>query len=163
MTVLVRPTGTADHPAVIALVETLPEWFDEDARKRAIPVDLEHQSGFIASEDGEISGFITLFVAEGRLKIGWLGVRRDRRGRGIGSLLLARAEEHGRKLGLTEIATFTLGEGVDYPPYEATRRFYLDRGFTIYQRDSTDNPGCPEEIRLKKPIPGPASAGEELR
>jgi len=55
-------------------------------------------------------------------------------------------------MGLAEIATYTLGDGVDHEPYEATRRFYCSRGFRVYQRGKTDNPGCPEEIKIKESI-----------
>jgi hypothetical protein len=53
---------------------------------------------------------------------------------------------------LAEIATYTLGDGVEVEPYEATRQFYFKPGSTIYQRNTTDNPGCPEEIWIKKGI-----------
>lgn len=149
-----------DHPDILAVAEALPEWFDSDARGRAIPADLRHQEGFVALLDGEIVGFITLFFAEGRLNIGWLGVRPDCQRRGIGSRLLASAEEYGRQHGVTEIATYTLGDGVDYRPYEATRQFYFSRGFTVYQRSTTDNPGCPEEIKIKKQIAPPGVWGD---
>jgi GNAT superfamily N-acetyltransferase len=150
-----RPMEDRDHPGVLAVAEALPEWFDRDARGRAIPADIRHQDGFVALSHGTIIGFVTLFVAEGRLNIGWLGVEPKSQRAGVGSRLLADAEEYGRRCSLTELATYTLGDGVDYQPYEATRAFYFRRGFTVYQRSTTDNPGCPEEIRIKKPIPQP--------
>ena len=150
--IIVRPLRAEDHEAVLAVVEELPEWFDEDARHRAIPVDLAHQDGFVAVADGQVAGFITLYVAEGRANIGWMGVRPDFHRRGVGTLLLAGAEDHAKLGGLDEIATYTLGDGVEYEPYERTRRFYFDRGFTVYQRYTTDNPGCPEEIRIRKVV-----------
>jgi GNAT superfamily N-acetyltransferase len=152
MSTVIRPLLPEHHPGILALVETLPEWFDADARGRAIPVDIRHQDGFIAVEGDQVVGFVTLFVSEGRLNIGWLGVRLDRHGRGIGTALLNSAEDFARQNGLKEIATFTLGDGVDYEPYEATRAFYFRKGFAVYQRSTTDNPGCPEEIRLRKAI-----------
>ncbi len=152
MTIETRPIQEQDHPGILAVAEALTGWFDDDARQRAIPADLRHQDGFVALSEGAVVGFITLFVAEGRLTIGWLGVRPDCQHRGIGSQLLACAEELGRQRGLAEIATYTLGDNVDYEPYEATRQFYFARGFTIYQRSTTDNPGCPEEIKIKKGI-----------
>lgn len=147
-----RAIQEKDHRDILAVAEALPEWFDSDARGRAIPADLRHQHGFVALSEGKIVGFITLFFAEGRLNIGWIGVSLDYQRRGIGSRLLACAEEFGRQHGVTEIATYTLGDGVDYKPYEATRLFYFSRGFTVYQRSTTDNPGCPEEIKIKKQI-----------
>ncbi len=141
-----------DHLGILKIAEELPDWFDEDARKRAIPADLRHQSGFVALSEGQIVGFITLFVFEGRLNMGWMGVKPAYHRSGIGSQLLACAEEFGRKHGLNEIATYTLGDSVDYEPYELTRNFYFKKGFKVYQRNKTDNPGCPEEIKIKKKI-----------
>ncbi len=148
----VRSISERDHHQIMEIVEGLPEWFDEDARSRAIPRDLQNQDGFVALYEVQIVGFITLFFAEGRLNIGWLGARRDYHGRGVGSALLRHAEGFGRRHGIEEIATYTLGDAVDYEPYEATRRFYFRQGFEVYQRNTTDNPGCPEEIRIKKRI-----------
>jgi GNAT superfamily N-acetyltransferase len=147
-----RPMEARDRPGILAVAAALPEWFDKDARERAIPADIRHQDGFVALSQDEIVGFITLFVAEGRLNIGWLGVEPKHHHAGIGSRLLEAAEEFGRRHELTELATFTLGDGVDYKPYEVTREFYFRRGFTVYQRSTTDNPGCPEEIRIRKRI-----------
>ncbi|MBI4558669.1 MAG: GNAT family N-acetyltransferase [Candidatus Hydrogenedentes bacterium] len=152
MAIETRPIQEQDYREILAVAEALPEWFDADARGRAIPADLRHQHGFVALSGGQVVGFITLFLAEGRLNIGWLGVRPDFHRKGIGSRLLDCAEEFAKHHGLTEIATYTLGDGVDYKPYEATRRFYFSRGFKTYQRSTTDNPGCPEEIKIKKPI-----------
>ena len=45
-----------------------------------------------------------------------------------------------------------LGDSVEYQPYEETRRFYWKCGFSVYKRAQTDNPGCPEEIWISKPI-----------
>jgi hypothetical protein len=41
---------------------------------------------------------------------------------------------------------------VAYEPYDSTRAFYDSLGFEIYQRSQTDNPSCPEEIKLKKAV-----------
>ncbi len=148
----IRVMKDTDSQGIRELVNELPEWFDEDARNRAIPSDLRHQKTFVAVEQDRALGFITLFFAEGRLNIGWLAVRRDYRGKGIGSALLKLSEEFGRRHGIEEIATYTLGDAVEYEPYEATRGFYFRQGFEVYQRNTTDNPGCPEEIKLKKTI-----------
>jgi GNAT superfamily N-acetyltransferase len=160
MMIKTRPIREQDHAAIVEVAEALPDWFDADARGRAIPTDLRHQHGFVALSDGKIVGFVTLFFAEGRLNIGWLGVRPDYQRQGIGTRLLACADGFGRRHGLTELATYTLGDGVAYEPYEATRRFYFSQGFTIYQKSTTDNPGCPEEIKIKKQIGQPRAQGD---
>lgn len=150
--ITIRPTDANDYPAILHVVESLPEWFDEDARLRAIPIDIKHNNGFVAVSSGDIVGFITLNVADGHLHIGWLGVRSDCRRQGIGRRLLLAAEQTARDMGIAELATVTLGEGVDYPPYEATCAFYTKHGFEVFQRNKTDNPNCEEEIKISKKV-----------
>jgi GNAT superfamily N-acetyltransferase len=152
----VRPLQIQDAPAVLAIVDGLREWFTEDARRKSMPVDLRHQRGFVAAEGDLIAGFISLYIAEGKLNIGWLGVDKAKQRQGIGKLLIQQAEGLARDLGITELATYTLGDSVDYAPYEQTRAFYLKQGFEIYQRVQTDNPHCREEVRLRKSVPATA-------
>lgn len=152
MGVVLHPPRPDDHAGVLAVAESLPEWFDVDARGRAIPSDLRHQDGFVAISDGQVVGFILLYVFEGRLNVAWLGVRRDHQRRGLGMRLLAATEDKAWAMGLAELATHTLGDSVDYPPYARTRAFYAKQGFVIRQRNQTDNPGCPEELLLTKPV-----------
>ena len=148
----IRDYTERDYSQTLAIAERLPEWFDKDARERAIPLDLKHQKVFVAEENNTIRGFISLFIAEGRLNIGWLAVDSSMHGKGIGKLLLKKAEIFGKQNGIEEITTCTLGDSVDYPPYASTREFYWRNGFEIYQRSKTDNEGCPEEIKIKKRI-----------
>ena len=148
----IEPLETKHHAGILAVVESLPEWFDETARTRSIPTDLRHQTGFVTVSDQKVVGFITLYVAEGRMHIGWLAVDRPFQRQGIGSRLLDAAEAMARKLRIDKLATYTLGEEVEYQPYEVTRRFYWKHGFRVYKRSRTDNPGCPEEIWISKQV-----------
>jgi GNAT superfamily N-acetyltransferase len=150
----IRPLTKDDLDAVCAIAESLPEWFDEHARKKGIPVDALHQPGFLALNGDSAVGFTSYYVAEGRLTIGWLMVRKEYQRRGIGGMLLGELEEKARELQIPEIATYTLGDRVDYAPYEQTRAFYFKNGFRVYQRSQTDNPSCPEEIKISKKISG---------
>lgn len=152
MVIKIRPLRRNDWNAVIRVAQALPEWFDDDARQRAIPVDVRFQDGFVAEDDGKVLGFITLYVAEGRVNIGWMGVLPGWHGQGIGKRLIAAAEDFCRERRIPELVTYTLGDSVDYAPYAATRAFYFAQGFVVYQRSQTDNPGCPEEIKIKKKI-----------
>jgi GNAT superfamily N-acetyltransferase len=150
MTAKIIPMAKDHLELVVQLIEALPDWFDIDARTRAMPIDLLFQEVFVAEDEGRIVGFITLYIAEGRVNIGWIGVLPDHHRKGIGSQLIKAAEDFSRQKGIDELAVYTLGDSVDYQPYESTRAFYLKHGFSIYQRSQTDNPGCPEEIKLKK-------------
>lgn len=145
-----RPIAPEDHAEILRVVSQMRDWFDEDAVTRAMPADLRHQYGIIAELSGEFAGFLTLYVAEGRLHIAWLAVHPMFRRKGIGRSLINAAEAKAREMGLSELATYTLGASVDYPPYVPTRRFYEAMGFRPHIRKKTDNPGCPEELHLIK-------------
>jgi GNAT superfamily N-acetyltransferase len=141
-----------DHTAVKQIVESLSQWFDDRARNISVPVDIRHQHCFVAVSGDEVVGFITLYVAEGKLNIGWIGVRSDLHRKGIGKLLLKHAEQLAAEMGIAQLGTYTLGDRVDYEPYERTRQFYFKNGFRVYQRSQTDNPSCPDEIRIVKDL-----------
>ena len=148
----ILPLEEKHHPGILAVAENLPEWYDETARTKSIPIDIRHQEGFVSVSGQKVVGFLTLYVAEGRLHIGWLGVARKFHKQGIGTRLLAAAEMKARDLAIDELATYTLGDSVDYEPYDGTRNFYWKRGFSIYMRAKTDNPGSEEEIWISKRI-----------
>lgn len=148
----IQPLEEEHYSGILAIAEGLPEWFDETARSKSIPTDIRHQAGFVAVSEQRVVGFVTLYVAEGRLHIGWLGVDKAFQRQGIGSRLIAAAEMRARDIGIDELATYTLGDSVEYQPYEETRCFYWKCGFSVYKRAQTDNLGCPEEIWISKAI-----------
>lgn len=122
----ILPLEEQYHSGILAVVEDLPEWFDETAKAKSIPIDIRHQEGFVAVSEQKVVGFLTLYMTEGRLHIGWLGVAREFHRQGIGTRLLAAVEMKARELGIDELATYTLGDSVDYEPYDLTRNFYLE-------------------------------------
>jgi len=137
---------------IMEVVTSLGEWFDEGARKH-IPVDLRYHKGFVSiDENGQVIGFITYFVYEAVGIIGWLGVIKEQQNKGIGSQLLKSVEEVMKWEGIDTIQVYTLGDEVDYKPYESTRRFYRKHGFKDYRRIKTDNPSCPVELYLRRSI-----------
>lgn len=152
MTITIKMLTPEYLDDVMAIAKALPAWFDADARIRAMPVDIRYQDGFVADIGGEIVGFISFYISEGRVNIGWLGVRPAYHRQGIGAELVKAAGSYCQLKGIQELSVMTLGESVDYEPYETTRAFYHKMGFRVYLRAQTDNPGCPEEIRLKKII-----------
>ena len=156
----IRTTCEGDHEGIRDLVASLPEWFAGDPMDRAIPIDIRFNDGFVAEHNGTIVGSATMHVGDGRLNIGWLGVHRQWQRQGIGSRLLFAVEQAARTMGLQELATVTVGQGADSPEFEAARRFYRSHGFTVFQRSTTDNPECREEIKLKKRIGQPGAPGD---
>ena len=66
----ILPLEEKHHPGILAVAENLPEWFDETARPKSIPIDIRHQEGFVSVSGQKVVGFLTLYVAEGRLHIG---------------------------------------------------------------------------------------------
>jgi GNAT superfamily N-acetyltransferase len=147
--VAIRPLRRGDHSAALAIAESLSEWFDADARRRAIPADLRHQQGFVALFGGRIVGFITLFFAEGRLNIGWMGVDLRHHNRGIGSRLMTCAERCGRRAGVSAIGIRLPAQIYD-KPHELTPVFFSRRDFVPYHRITTDRSSRPQEVELRK-------------
>ena len=148
----IQPLDEKHLSGILAVAEDLPEWFDETARTKSIPIDIQHQEGFVAVSGQKVVGFVTLYVTESRLHIAWLAVARDFHRQGIGTRLLEASEMKARALGIDELATYTLGDSVDYEPYDLTRNFYRKHGFSVYKRSRTDNSGCPEEIWISKRV-----------
>ena len=148
----IHPLEKGHYPGILNIVENLPDWFDKTARSRSIPTDIRHQKGFVAVSGQRVVGFVTLYVAEGRLHVRWLAVEKEFQRQGLGSRLLEAAERKAGDLGIDELATCTLGDNVKYQPYEGTRSFYWKCGFSVYKRTRTDNPGCPEEIWISKRV-----------
>lgn len=129
-----RPMTAADKPALMALLRDTPEF--EEAE---IPVAEEVIDAYlecpgrdfcisVALEPSRLIGYIcwgqTPLTAS-TWDIYWMAVTQDRRGAGIGSLLLKAAEEGiagaGGKLALIETSS--------KPNYLNTRRFYLKKGY----------------------------------
>ena len=63
----IQPLEKKHFSGILTIVENLPEWFDESARSKAVPTDIRHQMGFVAVSGQREVGFVTLYVAEGRL------------------------------------------------------------------------------------------------
>jgi GNAT superfamily N-acetyltransferase len=141
----------AHRQGIEAVVTDLPQWFDVNARKN-IPIDVRHQRVLVATSGDKVLGFVSFYVNEGAVVIAWLGVLREWHGKGVGRALVGALVQEAKRNGILAITTYTLGDSVRYEPYESTRRFYKALGFVVYMRTKTDNPGCPEELRLRLAI-----------
>ena len=112
----------------IKIAENLPEWFNENGIK-AIKEDLEKEETFIILDNEKVLGFITVKpLNKDSLEILWLAIKREFRGKGLGTKLLDFIEKWAKKQGFKVISVKTSGD-LSYKPYEETRKFYEKKGF----------------------------------
>jgi len=149
--VMLRSMTGDDLEAAIAVGRSLPEWFNAPGLEQ-ISVDLHNQIGAVAELHGGVVGFVTWLSRAGVGEIGWIAVAPNRHRHGIGKRLLEFAEDRLMRSGATEVQVETLGESVDYEPYERTRAFYRAAGFRFLRSEMTDNPGMPESLWLHKAL-----------
>jgi len=133
------------------VAKTLPEWFTEGGVKN-IAVDILFQRGFVAICNNTVVGFISFFVNEAAGHIGWMGILPSYHRKGIGKKLLEKLVSEFKKSGVKEVRVNTLGDSVDYKPYEETRAFYRAMGFRDFERIKQDNPECEELLILRKKL-----------
>jgi ribosomal protein S18 acetylase RimI-like enzyme len=118
----------AEMLACLEIVKGLPEWFNE-AGLRAIESDLMKEKTYLAVENGNVLGFITIKSSNNKaLEIIWMAVRREHRRKGIGSKLLEFVENLAKGAGFEVLVVKTSGD-LSYKPYDETRRFYEKNGF----------------------------------
>jgi ribosomal protein S18 acetylase RimI-like enzyme len=149
----VRRLKPADRPAVLAIGEALPDWFTETGR-RHLATDLPLQKGYVAC-DPQVVGFLLYVVNQGIAHIAWMGVAPGRQRQGAGRALVQRIERDMARAGVETLEVMTLGDGVEYRPYESTRAFYRALGFTTHRVETHDNPECPESLHLRKAVTPP--------
>ena len=101
---------------------------------------------------GKIRGFILYYTNQAIGWIGWMGVDLEYQRRGMGTAMLEEMLARLREAGATEVRVSTLGDSVDYPPYERTRAFYLKTGFTEFKRKRHNRESMPEELILRRLI-----------
>jgi len=149
MNIEIRKYRLSDVQQVTKIALGLPEWFTKNGME-AMTLDLKFQSGFVAEEEGDILGFVTWFVNQGKAEIGWLGVTKNHHKKGVGKLLLSVLTKELSAAGLKELYVHTLGDSVDYAPYAKTRAFYRGVGFKDYKSVlHPDNPEYGEELTMQ--------------
>jgi ribosomal protein S18 acetylase RimI-like enzyme len=99
---------------------------------------------WVAIEDGQIAGFVIVIAQPGYLLLDNVAVLPAAQGRGIGTRLLALAEEQARDLGLGEIRLYTneaMTENLAYYPrhgYVETHRAEQDGFNRVFFRKPID-------------------------
>jgi ribosomal protein S18 acetylase RimI-like enzyme len=117
--------------ACLKIVRDLPDYFDErDFEELEHELRARDRTLYFAEQAGEVAGFALVERRGERIaEICWLAVGPEFRGQGVGSALLAEVFETLRSAGVELLEVKTLSAKADYPPYEATRRFYERAGF----------------------------------
>ena len=147
----IREGTTSDHATVLEIAKSLDDWFNDDGIKY-IEQDLEFEKLILVFADTVPIGFLSYFTYEGIGYLGWVGVYERYHGTGAGELLFVEFERIMKELEINTLQVKTLGECVDYPPYDRSRSFYRKVGFEKHRSEFTDNPECPEELILRKRV-----------
>ena len=108
------------------VVHDLPEWFGIEEATAAYLRDVAALPTFGADGDG----FLSLKLHTPRAaELYVMGVRRERHGEGLGTALLAAAEDFLRACGCEYLQVKTLGPSHPDAGYARARAFYEARGF----------------------------------
>jgi ribosomal protein S18 acetylase RimI-like enzyme len=145
----VRAATTQDAATCEAIVLGLPDFFTDDVPDK-VRGDLRDHGGWVIDDAREVVGFVVVERRGPRAaEILWAAVAADRRGAGLGTRLIDHVLEKLGADGVQIVEVKTLDASADYEPYEATRAFWLARGFV--QFDMIDplpgrRPGNPAAI-----------------
>ena len=127
-----RAATAQDADACVAIVLGLDDWFTDDVPEQ-VRRDLGDHGGWVVEDAGGVVGFV---VAERRgtraAEILWAAVAADRRGAGLGTQLVDHVLDALRADGVLIVEVKTLDASADYAPYDATRAFWLGRGFVHF-------------------------------
>lgn len=152
---MIRPAREGEAQVCEEILRSLPEWFGIESSIVEYCRDLKVMETFVAVEDGQVVGLITLNAHnQYTTEIHLMAVRSEWHRRGVGRALLDHAEQllHSRSVEYLEVKT--LGPSRVDANYERTRRFYSASGFRPIEENLTmwdENPclimikhlGCP--------------------
>jgi len=142
---------TDDHEPAVDLARSLPEFFNDQGIAEMTD-EIPRERGAVGEIGGELVGFVTWAIHDGIGRIGWIAVSGDHHRLGIGRRLIEYAQADLRAAGISVLEVDTLGESVEYEPYDRTRAFYRAIGFEDLKSVMLDNPGMPEMLTLRKSI-----------
>jgi GNAT superfamily N-acetyltransferase len=129
------------------VLRSLPQWFGIEAATAAYIADVRGLETFAA---GDV-GFLSLKLHNARAaEIYVMGVVPEQHRRGIGTGLLAAAEDALREQGVEYLQVKTLGPSRESEGYDRTRRFYEARGFVPLEEFPDLWPGNPALLLVKR-------------
>ena len=127
------------------------EWFNKEGIK-IIKTDFKLNNLVVATNNGQVSGFSCYTTYCGKMRLIWMGVKRNMQRKGIGKKLLTWLEKEAKKYGLHSIEVETLPDEDDYEPYKKTRAFYYKNGFKRILYIKARIKGWDDQIVLEKII-----------
>jgi ribosomal protein S18 acetylase RimI-like enzyme len=138
----VRAATAQDAVTCAAIVAGLDDFFTDDVPDK-VRSDLREHHGWVIDGVGGVVGFVIVERRGTRAaEILWAAVAADQRGAGLGTTLVDHVLDELSADGVQIVEVKTLDSSADYPPYDATRAFWLARGFI--QLDTIDPlPGWP--------------------
>lgn len=145
----IQSITTMDKSSIMGVAKSLPQFFTKKGVE-FMGADFHSQNGFTYRLNDEVVGFVMYYSNQGVAEIGWMGVKPEFQGKGIGTLLINRVKEELTKNRCSTLIVKTLDESVDYKPYEQTRAFYLSMGFRkSHVIQHPENPECEAELVLQ--------------
>jgi len=138
----VRVAAAQDAVVCSEIVAGLEDFLTEDVPDKVLS-DLREHGGWVIDDAGDVVGFVIVERRGARAaEILWAAVAADRRGGGLGSQLIEHALSELSADGVQIVEVKTLDPSADYAPDDATRAFWIARGFV--QFDMIDPlPGWP--------------------
>lgn len=134
---MLRPALRNDTPGLIELADATAMFKPQEIKALREVLDDYHAREYlqghlcvVAEIDGQLEGFVyhaPAAMAEGSWHIYWIAVKRTSQGRGLGSILLRRAEEDARQRG----GRVMFVETSSMPHYDPTRRFYVKHNYDV--------------------------------
>lgn len=125
---IVRESKQSDLREIISIAKELKEWFTKEAVEN-MKIDFKINNCVVATDLNKIVGFAFYFSEYGKIKIIWLGVKKNNQRKGVGFALVKWIENVAKKCGSKCLEVETLTEEDDYVPYKLTRAFYYKNGF----------------------------------
>ena len=129
----VRSCLPNDLDACLGIVRGLPEFFTADVLD-TIRRDFGQHQGWAAHDDQVVGFAIVDRRSSATAEILWAAVHRDRRGSGIGTLLIEHVLDTLAADGVILVEAKTLDRSAGYGPNESTREFWERRGFVQIDR-----------------------------
>jgi GNAT superfamily N-acetyltransferase len=143
MQVTLRSLTTEDAPAIAALAESLPQWFNRDVSGLACAEAARCPGVAAVGADGALLGLVIWEHLATDTDIKWIMVAPELHRQGIGRKLMERAIAEAKTAGMIRLIVSTVAPTVDYEPYARSRAFYEALGFML-ERVEPGGDGWPD-------------------